>query len=168
MSEGMQCDRGSGLSLTRAFQCLWDSRSPFWCNTSNSEPFGFRPHAPSPLAQLHVWLRGEVGRIGVYGMQAYGLSNVRSCFRHILTEGLIGVLIDWRDCRTDDRCWMQLDQMIYMPPMLDDSMALASKQDILRGALSTSSVAFVTGRLIAQKVAGLSHSALAHLRSESL
>jgi hypothetical protein len=50
---------------------------------------------------------GEVGRIGVYGLQAYGLFKVRSWFRRDEEEDLMRFGIDWRDGWTEEHCWIQ-------------------------------------------------------------
>jgi hypothetical protein len=76
---------------------------------SSIEPFGFRLRTPTPLAQLHSGLlkRGEVGRIGVYGLQTYGLFKVRSCFRHKSYGGANWSCYRLEIFRTEPRCRIQ-------------------------------------------------------------
>jgi len=50
---------------------------------------------------------GDLGRVGVYGLQAYGIFKVRSFLVVRLLSAKTNIWIDWRNYRTAECCWLQ-------------------------------------------------------------
>lgn len=71
----------------------------------------------SPAFFASLGKSGELGRIGVYGLQAYGVFKVRfgiffvSRTIYLLTRG-----VGWRDFGAEERCWIQarVDRCVYV------------------------------------------------------